>query len=119
MKRDSLAYIHDIADEITRIETFLTGISEDVFYRDEKTHYAVARSFEIIGEAAKQLPKEYKDKFPGIPWREISDTRNIIIHVYAEINLKRIWDIIQNDLPILKSQINEILEDAGKNQVCS
>lgn len=119
MKRDPLAYIHDIDDEIARIEDFLTGISEDIFYRDQKTHYAVARSFEIIGEAANQLPKEYKDKFPGIPWREISDTRNIIVHVYAEINLKRIWDIIQNDLPTLKSQINEILENAGKDQVRS
>ncbi|MEK7164100.1 MAG: DUF86 domain-containing protein [Patescibacteria group bacterium] len=115
MKHDSLAYIHDIDDEITRIEKFLTGISEDVFYRDEKTHYAIARSFEIIGEASHQLSKEFKGKFPGIPWREISDTRNILIHVYSEINLKRIWDIIQKDLPILKTQINEILTNVGQD----
>lgn len=71
---------------------------------------AVVRRLEIIGEAAKNVPQEYRDKYPETPWREIAKTRDKIIHHYFEVDEEQIWNIIQNDLQSLKQQIKKMIQ---------
>ena len=69
------------------------------------------RRFEIIGEATKNLPKELRDRYPDIPWRTIAGLRDVLIHSYFKINSELVWDVIDQQLPNLKSQIQRILTD--------
>ena len=75
---------------------------------DEKTIDAVMRNLEIIGEAAKQLPAEFKNQHSAIPWLQIAGLRNCIVHDYAGIDLKLVWNILQTAIPNLALQIAEL-----------
>ena len=79
------------------------------FKRDYKTVDAVIRNFEIIGEAAKNLPKDFKEKYPEVPWEEMYLLRNKVSHEYFGIDYEIIWDVAINYLPENKSQIENIL----------
>ncbi len=70
--RDISLYLQDILDAMLAIEQFVEGISFDEFKTDDKTSSAVIRKFEIIGEAAKQIPEEIRNKYPLIPWKEMA-----------------------------------------------
>ncbi len=70
MSREYVDYIYDIINEINRIEKFIEDQEFKEFYDDEKTSYAVVRSLEIMGEAAKNVPNEVREKYRDIPWRK-------------------------------------------------
>jgi uncharacterized protein with HEPN domain len=70
---------------------------------------AVARNFEIMGEAAKRVPEQYRSDHPRIPWRLMAAFRDVLIHDYEEVDLKRVWRIIEHELPSLKEAIVAIL----------
>jgi uncharacterized protein with HEPN domain len=79
------------------------------FEADRKTQDAVIRNLEIIGEAARTIPDEVKDETAEIEWYKIVALRNILIHEYFGVNLKIIWDVIQNKLNALESTCRELL----------
>ena len=110
MKRDLLLFIEDIFKSIKNIESFSKEISEKEFMKDELRQSAVIRQIEIIGEAVKNVPEEFRSKYPEIEWRKIAGTRDTIIHTYFGTDLDVVWEIIKKDLPKLKKQIEEILE---------
>lgn len=107
--RDML-YVQDIYERITRIETFVEE-GKDVFFQSLLVQDAVIRNFEVIGEAANHLSREFLQKYPQIPLVEIISFRNLLIHGYDQVSLSRVWDIVQNDLPLLKAQIVAILDE--------
>jgi uncharacterized protein with HEPN domain len=108
-KRDAKIILKDILDEIVKIEKFTKDIDYEDFISDEMRYYAVIRCSEIIGEAVRQLPKDFKRKYPSIEWRKIVDLRNILIHEYFGIEPEIIWDVVKNKIPILKNSIEKIL----------
>lgn len=110
MKRDVGVYLEDIAESIRYIEEYTKGIKEAEFYHDTKLQDAILRRLEIIGEAVKKIPQEMKDKYPGVPWREITGTRDILSHEYFRVNLERIWRTIQEDLLPFREKIEGILK---------
>jgi uncharacterized protein with HEPN domain len=110
LKRDNRLYLDDILGSIEAIERYVKGISEDDFKADMEKQDAVARRIEIIGEASKNIPDEYKKKHQEIPWRKIAGMRDILVHAYFGVNLDRIWAVLKKDLPALKKQIKEIKE---------
>ena len=65
----------------------------------------MVRAVEVIGEAAKNLPSDFKEKHSDIPWKNIIGTRDIMIHRYFEVNLDTLWNIIKIDLPDLKTKL--------------
>lgn len=81
------------------------------FQNDSKTIDAVVRNVEVIGEASNNLTREFRSNTPQVEWRKIIATRNRIIHGYATVDLEIIWNITQNDLKNLKTEIEEILEN--------
>lgn len=107
--RTNRMYFDDILLSIEKIEEYVSGMSYDDFIFDTKTVDAVIRNFEIIGEAAKNISQEIKDKFPEVPWMEMYMMRNKVSHEYFGVDHEIIWDVIKNHLPENKDQISEIL----------
>lgn len=110
MKKDPKIFLKHIQESIEKIEKHTKGMSEDKFENDIKTQDAVIRRIEIIGEAVKNLPLEFKKKYSEIEWREIAGMRDKLIHEYFGINLDMVWEVIRKDIPKLKKQILRLLE---------
>lgn len=98
---------------IARIEEYIADRSFTDFKKDYKTVDAVIRNFEIIGEGAKNIPNDIKEKYPEIPWSEMYLLRNKVSHEYFGIDYEIIWDVAKNYLPDNKAQIENILEIEG------
>ncbi len=109
MKRKYKLFLDDIVENVDRIQRFVSGMSFDDFKDDEKTLYAVSRSLEIIGESVSQIPDEVKDKYDDIPWRDIKNFRNQVIHKYWDVDVEIVWDIIENELGELKNKVLKLL----------
>ena len=109
--RDPKLYLKDILEAISAIEKFVKGVDfEDFKINDEKSS-AVIRKFEIIGEAAKNLPENIKKKYNSIPWRDMAGMRDRLIHFYFGIKYELVWETIKKDIPKIKSLIKKVLKD--------
>ena len=106
-----LDYIRDMLESAEKAIAFVGDMSYEEFSEDDKTTYAVVRAIEIIGEAAKKVPKDLRDSYPEIPWREITGTRDKLVHEYFGVNLAVVWRTVQEDLPPLVDQLRSILDD--------
>jgi len=103
-------YLEDIQTAMNRISEYIYDFTFIDFKKDYKTVDAVIRNFEIIGEASKNIPNEFKEKYTDIPWSEMYLLRNRVSHEYFGIDYEIIWDIASNYLPENKLQIDEILK---------
>lgn len=103
--------LRHILEAIEKIERYLQGYDEQKFIDDEKTQDAVIRQLQNMGEAAKNLSLVVREANPQVVWKQVMATRDRLAHGYYFINLQIVWDTTQNDLPILKEQIEEILEN--------
>jgi uncharacterized protein with HEPN domain len=111
MSRDYRLYLNDILQAIAKINGYVQGQTLDQFKANNLTIDAVALNLMIIGEAARNIPDEIQKRHPAVDWRNIVGLRNIITHEYFRLNLDRIWNLIEVELPLLHEQINKILEE--------
>lgn len=100
MWRDE-AYLLDILIAAKRSREFIAGLTWDDFKRSKLHHDAIMRTLEIIGEAASKISQETRNAHPEIPWHDIIGMRNRLIHEYFRIDLEKVWDTVQNDIPTL------------------
>jgi uncharacterized protein with HEPN domain len=107
-KREPRLLLDDVRVACGKIGRYLAGLDQAAFLADEKTVDAVVRNVEIVGEAVKQLPAEFKERHPDIPWRQIAGLRNRIVHDYAGVDLEIVWHISQKALPDFLMQIREL-----------
>ena len=107
-------YLEDILTAFNRIAEYIEGYTFIDFKRDYKTVDAVIRNFEIIGEASKNLPKEFTEKYSEVPWAEMDLLRNKVSHEYFGVDYEIIWDVATNYLPENKSQVEDILNKESK-----
>lgn len=106
-KRDLSLLIEDICESLEKIERYTADMTLDNFQDDEKTIDAVVRNFEIIGEAASRLPKDFINRHTEIDWKKIVGLRNRIVHEYFGVDLKIIWQIHKTDLPVFKKSLEK------------
>lgn len=92
-------YLQDILTSLSRIEDYTKSLSFKDLENDWKALDAVIRNLEIIGEAAKNIPKQVAEKYPGIPLDKMISMRNKVIHEYFGVDLEILWKTIKEDLP--------------------
>lgn len=109
MKRDDTVYLRHILDAIDLIEEYTKEMTENEFQSNSMAHDAVVRQIEIIGEAARNISNEFREKHSKLPWGKMTGIRNKIIHEYFNVNYAIVWDTVKDDLPLLKKSIAKIL----------
>lgn len=100
-----------ILEAIEDLEELTSSYDQKKFINDYKLQLAVIRLFEIIGEAASNISSGLKSNRNEVNWREAVDMRNKMIHNYFEVRVEIVWDTIQNDVPILKKHVEQILNN--------
>lgn len=110
MKREYEDYLRDMLENAEKALSFVQGMDYDGFCTDDKAVYAVIRAFEIIGEAARQIPESVRQSHPEIQWREIAAMRNKLTHEYFGVNTKVIWRTVHEDLPVIIPLLKKILK---------
>ena len=108
--------LEHILDHIEKVLSAAKGKTFAEFDNDPILFGAIAYYTMIIGEAAYMLTKEFKEAYPTIPWRQIEGMRHHIVHGYAQIRKDMLWNVVQEDLCPLKSQIEEILTETNWNE---
>ncbi|MDR1921765.1 MAG: DUF86 domain-containing protein [Candidatus Adiutrix sp.] len=101
--------IERIADELRYIKSVTANISCEVFLRDETLQHALSMSILTIGECANRLSDDFKDGHPQIEWVQIVAVRNIAAHGYRQLDMRQIWQAIEEDIPELDEFARELL----------
>jgi uncharacterized protein with HEPN domain len=109
MIKDPLIYLEQIYEAVEIINKYTIGMKKTDFVRPSAVQDAVILRLEIIGEAARAVPEDFRIGHKEIPWRKIADFRNKLIHDYFGVDFDLVWNILQKDLPKLKKQIKEII----------
>ena len=108
--KDNRFYLIRVGEDIERIEKFTAG-GKTSFFNSELIQAAVLRHLQTLGESTKRLSVAIRTRYPDLAWRGIVSLRNVLVHDYLEVDLDEIWDIVEIDLPVLKSQIRTMLQD--------
>jgi uncharacterized protein with HEPN domain len=111
MPKSPIEYLRHIADECQFILSIASAIAQENFLADETKKRALVRSLEIIGEASKQIPADFKQKWDMVNWRNMAGMRDKLIHDYMGVNYIIVWDVVLNKIPELAIQISEIIAE--------
>ncbi len=101
---------------IRRILRYTNGKTLQDLVDDDMMYYAVVKNIEIIGEAANMLTADFQASHSETPWKMVKGMRNYIVHEYFQIDSAVVWDVVTNELVILKKQINQYLAETDWGQ---
>lgn len=104
-------YLNDIMECIRKIKHYTKSLNYEGFAKNELVADGVIRNLEVIGEAVKKLPLEIKKEYGLVDWKKIAGLRDILIHEYSGIDLKIVWDIVENKVPELERTIEIMLKE--------
>jgi len=102
-------YLRHILVEADYLVARSDGLSYDDFAADETLRRAFVRSLEIIGEAAKPVPEDFRAQHPAVEWRAMAGMRDRLIHDYFGVDFELVWDVVHRHIPELRAQIGSIL----------
>lgn len=104
---------------LTAIDNLLDGSDRYTMEQAEKDtiiFFGFVKQLEIIGEAAYKLTKEFRDEHPDAPWNKMEGMRHVLVHGYYLISPQKLWNVIKNDLPVLRPQIEKFIKEESKNE---
>ena len=110
-KKNPLFFLEDIQNSLLKIFRYTNGIDYKQFVSDDMRKDAVERNFEIIGEAVKNLPEDFRNKYPDIPFRQIAGMRDKLIHDYFGVDYEIIWKTITDELPQFAKDIELLIKN--------
>jgi uncharacterized protein with HEPN domain len=111
---DDRLYLIHITECIARVQQYVTG-GKDVFLTNTMVQDAVLRNLQVLAESTQRISDPLRQQHTGVDWRGISRFRNVVTHNYLGIDLERIWDIVERDLPGLHREISAILSDLSED----
>lgn len=103
-------FLQHILESIELIEKRMQNVTHDEFTKDIDLQDMIIRRLEVIGEAVRNLPKEFRKQHPDIDWQNSAGMRSALIHGYFAVDLDVVWDTISNDLPVFKKQVRALLK---------
>lgn len=106
-----ISRLEHILTAISCVEEYTEGVSEDQLRQDKLCLHATIYNVQIIGEAVYKLTNEFKQLHPDTPWGVIEKMRHILVHDYFKINFDVLWDVVSQDIPKLKSQIEAYIKE--------
>jgi uncharacterized protein with HEPN domain len=104
-------YLCHMLTEANYIADCASGTTRDKFLQDETLKRAFVRSIEIIGEAAKHVPDNFRQQHSEIEWRVMAGMRDRLIHGYFGVDYELVWDVVVNKIPELRRQIESLLSE--------
>jgi uncharacterized protein with HEPN domain len=111
VKKDPRIFVEHILECVERIEEYTKGISKEEFFNSTQAQDAVIRRIEIIGEAVKSIPIDIKNRYPDIPWKQITGMRDILVHEYFGVDLELTWKAAREDVLELRNKILKVKND--------
>jgi uncharacterized protein with HEPN domain len=103
--------IEHMLEAIVKIQRYTQGMTEESFAADERTVDAVIRNFQVIGEAARYVPRDIQTRYPEIPWSLMQGMRHVLVHGYDMVKLEVVWRTIQEELPPLIEPLKNVLKE--------
>lgn len=114
MKKDPSVFLQHMLNCIKNIESDVNNFTKEKFLKKRTITNSVLWNIEVLGEAAKNIPTDFRKEHPEIPWQSISGMRDKLIHEYFGIDLGNVWKVIQEDIPLLKEKIRKIVQEQDK-----
>ena len=115
-RRDPMVYVFHMMDYSREAVDIAQDYSRADLDTDRVLRFALIKVVETIGEAASRVPNDFRSRYPEIPWRETRDLRNRLVHDYDRINLDTPWNIIQNHIPPLIEQLEDLISKEAPTQ---
>jgi uncharacterized protein with HEPN domain len=115
MRRDD-AYVLDMLLAARKVLEFTEGVDWEQFSRDELVQNAVMRQIQVVGQAARRVSSAYRNEHPQILWAEIIGMRNRLVHEYFQILPRRVWDVVEQDIPRLIEAIEPLVPPENEGQ---
>jgi uncharacterized protein with HEPN domain len=110
-ERNLILFLNDILKCIQKIQKYTKGKKYNDFIQNELLVDGIVRNLEVIGEAVKNIPEDFRKKYPTVEWKKIAGLRDILIHEYFGIDYELLWDIVKSKIPELKVQITKIVDE--------
>ena len=111
MSKEPVEYLKHIMDESLYLLSLTErGLTREDFLKDDTLKRAVVRSLEVIGEATKKIPADFKVKWNSVRWKDMAGMRDRLIHDYMGVNYSIVWDVFKNKIPELHKQILEVFD---------
>ncbi len=110
-RREPLVAVRQMLDHGSEAVQMAQDRSRADLDLDRMLNLSLVRLLEVLGEAERRVPDDFRSRYPNVPWRQTTDLRNVLIHDYDTVDFDALWRIIQDDLPPLIQQLHGIISD--------